>query len=129
MIWFTEVKKLNKEIAIMYKEKRALKEELEDLKLKKRMEAEEIKHLMKLDKERSESSLEKRKIELEKQYAEKISAFREEQRAELTQSLTKFHGKMEAQFKSELDGFKEVLGIMQKAMPNVNYNIERKIKE
>ena len=64
MSWFgktyvesEEIKDLRISVKAMIKEKREINEQLEELKLKKRLEQEEIKHLTKLHKEKMEHSL------------------------------------------------------------------------
>jgi hypothetical protein len=104
-----------------------MKEELEELKLKKRLEQEEIKHMTKLHKEKMISDLDRAKIELEREKMEQLNNFKEEQRVSLVESLTGFHGKMEAKFDSELKNMKDVLALLMKGLPNVNMEITKHI--
>jgi hypothetical protein len=120
-----ELKDLKIQVKGLIKEKRTLKDELEDLKLKKRLEQEEIKHMTKLHKQKCESEVDLEKIALKKQYIEKIGDFKEEQRQTLVKSLEGFHTKMEAKFSSELENLKEVLALLMKGLPNVNLEISR----
>jgi len=134
MSWFgktyvesEEIKDLRISVKAMIKEKREVNEELEELKLKKRLEQEEIKHLTKLHKEKMESDLDKHKIKMEREKMEQLNKFKEEQRQQLVDSLTKFHEKMEEKFSSELANLKDVLALLMKGLPNVNMEITKHI--
>jgi hypothetical protein len=122
-----ELKDLKIQIKALIKEKRELKEELEDLKLKKRLEAEEIKHMTRINEERLKQEVETEKLELKKKYQDDINVFKEEQRQQLVTSLREFHDKMEKQFKNELDSFKEMHKVIIERLPNVNYDITQHV--
>ena len=122
-----ELKDLKISVKALIKDKRELKEELEELKLKKRLEQEEIAHMTRIHKEKMESDLDKAKIKLEREKMESLNKFKEEQRQSLVDSLTTFHGKMEAKFDSELKNMKDVLALLMKGLPNVNMEITKHI--
>jgi hypothetical protein len=125
----TDVAELQGEYEKTLKALRATKEELEELKLKKRLEAEEIKHMQRINEEKMKMELENEKAKINKQYAEDIGRFKEEQRVELVNSLKDFHKKMEERFCSELVNMKEIYNMLTEKLPNVNYNIEKKITQ
>jgi hypothetical protein len=122
-----ELKELKTTVTALIKEKRTLKDDLEDLKLKKRLEQEEIKHLTKLHKEKMDSDLDKHKIKMEREKMEALNKFKEEQRQQLVDSLKEFHTKMEEKFSSELENLKDVLALLMKGLPNVNMEITKHI--
>lgn len=122
-----EVDALVKEIAGLREDKKKLNDELETLKLKKRLEQEEITHMQRINEERMKIEVEQKKSELERKQAEQITAFKEKQRQELVASLKEFHGKLEERFNTELTNIKEMYRFIAERLPNVNYNIEKKI--
>ncbi len=122
-----DVDSLLGEIKDLKSDKRKLIEELEDLKLKKRLEQEEIKHMVKLNDEKNAIEIERKKTELEKKSAEEMTKFRDQQRVLLVDSLKEFHAKIESRFSSELGNLKEVYNVLIEKLPNVNFNIEKRI--
>jgi len=125
----TDIAELQSEYEKTLKALRATKEELEDVKLKKRLEAEEIKHMQRINEEKMKIALENEKARLNKEFAEHIAKFKEEQRQELVASLKDFHKKMEDRFCNELVNMKEIYNMLTEKLPNVNYNIEKKITQ
>ena len=124
----SDVKDLQMEYEKTQKALRATKEELEDLKLKKRLEQEEIKHMVKINEERKDAEVSKKVIEMEKKYNEQISKFREEQTAALLQLTKELHGKLEGRFNVELGNLKEIYQALMARLPNVNLTLEKRLK-
>jgi len=122
-----EMNELRDDLKTLRKKKKGLEEEVEQLKLKKRLEVEEIKHLTKVNEERMKCEVESKKIDLEKKYSEDISKFKEEQRQDLVKSLKEFHGKIEKQYKDEMNSMKEMFKLLSDRLPNVNYEITKDI--
>ena len=120
-----ELKDVKIQVKALIKEKRLLKEELEDIKLKKRLEGEEIKHMSRINEERLKQEVEGEKLTLKNKYQDDINTFKEEQRVQLVDSLKEFHVKMEDRFNNELDSFKEMFKVITDRLPNVNYDISR----
>jgi len=112
----------------LVKEKQTLKEELEELKLKKRLEQEEIKHNTRLFEESKKQEVDNEKIKIQKKYQEDISSFKEQQRVELVSSLKEFHGKIESRFNSELSNLKETYQAIMARLPNVNLSLTKRLK-
>ena len=106
---------------------RQVKEELEDLKLKKRLEAEEIKHMVRINEEKNKQELESEKIKIIKDAQEQMAKFKEEQRVILVESLKDFHGKIEKRFGDELTNLKEIYGLLMSRLPNVNLSLTKKL--
>jgi hypothetical protein len=123
-----DVKELVKQVESLLDERRKLKDELEDLKLKKRLEQEEIKHMVRLNEERMKQEVEQEKIKLTKKYHEDIAKFKEEQRIQLVESLKEFHTKIENRFNSELENLKETYKAIMARLPNVNLTLEKRLK-
>lgn len=109
------------EINSLKQERRKLKEEIEDLKLQKRLEAEEIKHNLRLSEEASKNELEREKIKVQEQYARDITKFKDEQRIQLVDSLKEFHNKIEQRFDAELKNLKDIYNMLTDKLPNVNF--------
>jgi hypothetical protein len=137
MNWFSNrnlvtkeaTKDLEGQVAGLVKDKRELKEELEELKLKKRLEQEEIAHLQKINEERLKSDLDRKELKLEQDFQKKINAVEEESMKKVVDSLSQFHTKMEEKFDSELSNMKDVLALLMKGLPNVNMEITKHIGE
>lgn len=122
-----EVEEVRVEIKTLRTAKQKITEELETLKLKKRLEQEEITHLTKINNEKKDQEVSKRKLELEKEYAGKITMFKEAQTEKLVELHRELHGKMETRFNTELGNLKEIYkGIMGK-MPDVTLALTKKL--
>ena len=123
----TDIAELQGEYEKTVKALRSTKEELEDVKLKKRLEAEEIKHMVRINEEKNKMDLEQEKVKLQKELQVAITELKDNSRKELEESLRKYHDKMESRFSEELKNLKEVYSCLMEKLPNVNYNIEKKI--
>ena len=122
-----DVAELQGEYEKTLKALRATKEELEDVKLKKRLEAEEIKHMVRISEEKNKQEVENEKIRLQREFAEMITNLKDQNRRELEESLKQFHGKMESRFSEELKNLKEVYGLLMQRLPNVNLTLTKKV--
>ena len=123
----TDVAELQGEYEKTLKALRATKEELEDVKLKKRLEAEEIKHMVRISEEKNKQELDSEKIKLQREFAEMVTQLKDQNRRELEESLKAFHGKMESRFSEELKNLKEVYGLLMQRLPNVNLTLTKKV--
>ena len=81
-----DVAELQGEYEKTLKALRATKEELEDVKLKKRLEAEEIKHMVRISEEKNKQEVENEKIRLQREFAEMITNLKDQNRRELEES-------------------------------------------
>ena len=122
-----DVAELQGEYEKTLKALRATKEELEDVKLKKRLEAEEIKHMVRINEEKNKQELDNEKIKLQREFAEMVTQLKDQNRRELEESLKTFHGKMESRFSEELKNLKEVYGLLMQRLPNVNLTLTKKV--
>ncbi len=123
----TDVAELQGEYEKTLKALRSTKEELEELKLKKRLEAEEIKHMVRINEEKNKQELDNEKIKLQREFAEMVTQLKDQNRRELEESLKTFHGKMESRFSEELKNLKEVYGLLMQRLPNVNLTLTKKV--
>ena len=71
------------------KDKRRLKEDLAELKLKKKLEDEDIKHMVKINNERKDIELEKEKMKLERKSAVEIAAVKDSYQNKTEEQLEK----------------------------------------
>lgn len=122
-----ELKDLRSQIEGLVKDKRVLKETVEELKLKKRLEQEEIAHLQKINEEKLKADLERERLKMQQDFQVKINKIEEESMKKVVESLKQFHTKMEDKFTSELGNMKEVLALLMKGLPNVNMEIHKNI--
>jgi len=112
-------------VKILTDEKERLTEELELLKMRKRIEQEELKHMIKITEEKNELRLKEKELMLEKEKQEVITRLKEENKDILTEALEKHHGKLESRFAEELSSLKEVYALLMERLPNVNLDISR----
>jgi len=124
-----QITRLDGELERVRKEKYKLVEEIEELKLKKRLEAEEIQHMVKINEERTAQSLETDKLKLERDYQQKITELEKMTMKQINDSLIKFHDKMESRFGEELKNLKEIYGLLMSRLPNVNFEITKTITD
>ena len=122
-MWKKTVSKLEKDkddlkqiIKGLEVDKKALKERVEDLRLKKKMEEEDIKHMVKIDRERKDISIQKEKLKLEGEQVTAIAKVKDE-----------YRDKTEAQLEKQLGNMRDMYGEILERLPN--YNVKRIIKE
>lgn len=94
-----------------------IRAELEDLKLKKKMEEEEIKHLVKLERERQAVENQKTLLKMQEEFNGKESKLRQE-----------FFDKNMAIIKEGHQKMQEIYMQILERLPNVNMEITRKSK-
>ena len=112
----SEKEELKLAIKQLEKDKRSLKEDLAELKLKKKLEEEDIKHMVKINNERKDIELEKEKMKLERKSAEEIAKVKDS-----------YQDKTEQQLEKQLTNMKSMYGEILERLPN--YNIKHNIKE
>ena len=101
-----EKDELKHDVERLEKEKRALKEQLEE---------EDIKHMVKINSERKEIELEKEKVKLEREKASEIATVKDE-----------YRDKLEARLQTEVVNIKEMYGEILTRLPNINVEMKRK---
>lgn len=121
MLWNKLVRK-NEQLK---EEKKELKEAIEELQMKKRVEVAETKHMLKMKEKENDIEVKSRKVELEEEYGENLRKFKVEQNDQLVKLHTDLYQKMEDRFQTELGNLKEVYKAVMERLPNVNYEIRK----
>ena len=114
-MWFDK-RELQADITRLEKDKRTLKDELEDLKHQKKLESEDIKHMVKINNERKDIELEKEKAKLEREQATAIAKVKDD-----------YRDKTEKQLEKQLTNMKDMYGEILERLPN--YNVKHNITE
>jgi hypothetical protein len=122
-----ELKELQGEYEKTLKALRTTKEELEDLKLKKRLEQEEIVHMQRINEEKMKMELDQEKATIAKQTAEQIVDFRKAQTEELLKMHKDLFSKLEERMNTEVGNLKEIYTALMARLPNVNLQLTKKI--
>ncbi len=110
-----KVSRLNGQIDTLKVDKRKLKEEVEDIKTKRRLDETELKVLVQAQKDRLEIESERNTVALEGKFVEKEKVL-----------LKDFHSKAEALLQQNKSDIQDMLGQVMKCLPNVNWNIGAK---
>ena len=111
----TKLGKLETEVDEMYEERRTLKDEVEDLKIKKKISEEDIKHMVKMREEKSDLEYLKKEVQLEKEHQLKLHEASNEYRDKTEKHLEKQAGEM-----------KEVYTQIMKRLPNISARVDVK---
>lgn len=98
-------------------EVRRLKEEIEDLKMKKRVEEQELQHLVKMKEEKQGIESTKKELELQKAFQTKEMDL-----------AKKYHEDMVARFVKEQENLNQIYTKIMERLPNVNLEITRGTK-
>lgn len=122
-----ELEQVQQEYEKTLKALRTTKEELEDLKLKKRLEQEEITHMVRLNEEKLKMEVDQEKTRLNKEFEEKIVAFRKEQTEELLKIHTELFSKLEGRMNTEVGNLKEIYTALMARIPNVSLALTKKM--
>jgi len=103
-----KVDTMTDELDTLTTERRNLKDEIEDLKVKKKISEEDIKHMVKMREERLELQFEKKQVEADKEYQTKLH----------NMSNT-YRDKAEKQLEKESKDMKDMYGQVLERLPNV----------
>jgi len=122
-----ELKQLQGEYEKTLKALRDIKEELEDLKLKKRLEQEEIAHMTRINEERLKMEVEQEKIKLNREKTDEIAAFRKQQTEQLLVLNQQLFTKLEERMNTEVGNLKEIYTALMARLPNVNLQLTKKM--
>lgn len=109
-------KELEGKVKELEKDNRRLKEEYEDLKLKKKMEEEDIKHMVKIKEERIEVENSRKQLELERAKDAEVAKIKDGYRDKIEKNLEKEMGRMQ-------EMYKEILA----RLPNVNVRMKGEV--
>ncbi len=107
------IAKLEMDIDELRDERRVLKTQVEDLKLKKKIEDEDIKHMVKMKTEALEMEHDKKGIKLEKDKDIEIHGIKDQYRDKMEKNLQEQLNKMDGMYK-------ELLG----RMPDINVRLK-----
>jgi hypothetical protein len=94
-----------------------LKDETKELELKKTMDEREIEHLVKLKEEKLNIEHQKKNLALQSEFKQKEMALQ-----------TTYHDKIMAKLENAAKEMKDVYTKIMERLPNVNMNIEKKVK-
>ncbi len=108
-----EKEQLEKDNERLTDEKKALKEEVADLKLKKKMSEEDIKHMVKIRQEKLDIEHEKKIMEIERTKANEIAAVKDD-----------YRDKMEKRLQAETTNMKDMYSEILQRLPNVNVRLK-----
>lgn len=109
----SELDKLIEEKKSLEKDVKRLKEEVEDLKLKKKISDEDIKHMVKLKMEAVDMDYKKRELVLEKKTVDEIAKVKDS-----------YRDKHEAQLSKETDNIRQMYAQILERLPNVNVRMK-----
>lgn len=112
----TKILSLQKQIENLKTEKLKVKEELDDLQLKKKIDKRDIEHMVKIKEEKNEIEFEKKTVELQKEFSEK----------EMT-ILKDTHEKSMNLLEQGKKDLSDIYGKIIERLPNVNMEINRNI--
>lgn len=119
--WYSEERKhiearlkdTEDECISLRKERNLLKQEVEDLKLKRKIEEEDIKHMIKIKDESLELEFKKKEVELISQKDKEVAAIKDTYRDKIEQQLNK-----------RGDELKGMYGEILARLPNITANLE-----
>ncbi len=94
-----------------------LKKEIKELEFKKDMESKEIKHLVKMKEEKDKVQADKKEIELIKDFQSKEMKLQKE-----------YHDKVVKLIQDEHLKIQDIYSKIMERLPNVNMNIEKKVR-
>lgn len=101
------------ELGVARRDLRRMTEELEGLKLKKKIEDEDIRHMTKIKLEQNEIEFQKKVIAVEKQKDMEVTALKQQ-----------YADKMQARLESEVKNIKEMYGQILHRLPDVNVRLK-----
>lgn len=122
-----KTEKLYTELDALRTEKKQLKEQIEELKFKKRLEQEEIIHLQKINEQKLKAEVEAEKLAIQKKYQEDITGFKKHQTEQLLVLHKELHEKLESRFNTELGNLKEIYQALMARLPNVNLTLTKRV--
>lgn len=109
-----EFKALEKEAVGHCAEIRELKEEVADLKLKRKIEDEDIRHMVKIKEEQLNLEHEKRALELQRESDKEVSGVKDA-----------YRDKLEGFLKNQVKDVKEMYGQILQRLPDVNVQLNK----
>lgn len=111
-----KVKVLEKELDSLRDERRTLKDEVEDLKSKRKVEDEQLKHLLKIKEEKADIEFQKKVHEAEVKKQNEVAAVKDQ-----------YRDKLEAELKTRLEQMQTMYGQILARLPDVNVALSGKV--
>lgn len=111
-----KVKALETEIDGLRTERRTLKDEVEDLKSKRKVEDEQLKHLLKIKEEKMDLEFQKKVHDAEVKKQNEVAAVKDQ-----------YRDKVEAELKSRHSQLQEMYGQILARLPDVNVALSGKV--
>ena len=108
-----QVEDLKKQITALTNDKMLLKQQCEEMKLKKKLDEEDIKHMVKMKEEKLEMTFQKRVLEVEKAHDEKLMKTKDQ-----------YRDKMEERLEKETANIKSMYEDILARLPNVNVRLK-----
>lgn len=115
----TRTEKLEKELEKLRVERLDLKDEVGDLKLKKKVEEEDIKHMVKMKEERLDLEHQKKTAKLGAEFASKNANAELEKQQAIGEVKDKYRDKAEAVLEKQVNDMKDMYGQILERLPNV----------
>ncbi len=110
------IDKLETTNEFLEKQRRELKEEVEDLKLKKKIEDEDIRHMIKMKEEKLALEQQKKDVDREAKYQE-----------QLAQVKDGYRDKVEEQLETRIKDMGQMYSEILDRLPNVNVKLQGKV--
>ena len=115
----TRTEKLEKELESLRVERLDLKDEVGDLKLKKKVEEEDIKHMVKMKEERLDLEHQKKTATLEAEYATKNATAELEKQKAIGEVKDIYRDKAEKSLEKQVTDIKDMYGQILERLPSV----------
>jgi len=112
-----KIAELESETDSLMRERHILKKEVEDLKLKKKIETEDIKHMIKIREEKQAIEKVKYEIKCDREKEKDVAIVKDE-----------YRDKLEKRLELEVTNMKGMYSEILKRLPNVSYEMTKKVK-
>jgi len=111
-----QVEDLKKQITALTNDKMTIKQQCEEMKLKKKLDEEDIKHMVKMKEEKLEMTFQKKVLEVEKSHDEKLMKTKDQ-----------YRDKMEERLEKETANIKSMYEDILARLPNVNVRLKGEV--
>ena len=111
-----ELEGQNEELPKLRLERLELKEEIEQLKSRKKIEEEDIKHMVRLKEERMEVEFEKKSLQMEREKEEAINQVKEQ-----------YRDKVEKDLKTQIDRMQSMYSEVLARLPNITAKLKGEV--
>lgn len=111
-----DLRKLEDERDVLTDENRKVKDELAELKQKRKMEDEDIRHLVKIKESKLDLDYQKKEVALERKFQEDKAAVKDE-----------YRDKLEKELQAQLERMQTMYGEILNRLPNVNVRLKGEV--